>query len=322
MSFIIFFLLLSLAASAQSPHGENFDRDCADCHDAVSWKLLKEDMTFNHNETGFALIGQHTMLECGQCHTTLVFEKAQQECFTCHKDIHKNTVSLDCGKCHTPENWLVKDITLLHQLSRFPLIGVHQVKDCQQCHNSFSELSFEVPGINCYDCHAKEYLSTQNPNHIQSGFSMDCQECHSINSNEWSSAEFSHNFFPLSGGHKISNCFSCHRQGSFTGLSKECYTCHKTDYESSVGINHIQAKFSTNCLECHTTNGWRPSTFNHSSTGFTLTGSHTAVACSDCHSAGYTNTKSDCNSCHNKEYTATTNPNHTAAQFPVTCQDC
>jgi mono/diheme cytochrome c family protein len=322
LSFIIFILLLNLTVLAQSPHGKNFSRDCADCHDAVSWKLLKEQMAFNHDNTNFPLIGQHKNQECRQCHTTLVFEKARQECFTCHKDIHKNTVSLDCGKCHTPENWLVKDITSLHQVNRFPLIGVHQTKDCQQCHNRFSDLSFEVPGISCYDCHVKEFLLTQNPNHSQSGFSKDCQECHSINSNEWSSTEFSHDFFPLIGGHKIANCFTCHKQESFTGLSKDCYTCHKTNFESSTNPNHTQAKFSTNCIECHNVNGWKPAAFNHATTGFELTGGHSSVQCSSCHASGYENTSNECNACHNKDYVATTNPNHIAANFPVTCKDC
>jgi len=322
LSFIIFYLLLYSYVSAQSPHGENFNRDCADCHDAVSWKLLKEQMNFNHNDTKFALIGQHKQLDCKQCHTTLVFEQSKQECFSCHKDIHKNSVSLDCSKCHTPESWIIKDINQLHQMSRFPLIGIHLAQDCQQCHTKFSELNFEVMGVTCYDCHAKEYLATQNPNHVQSGFSKDCQECHSLNSLTWSSANFSHDFFPLVGGHKISNCFSCHTQGGFKGLSKDCYVCHKTDFDATVNPNHGQAKFSTNCVECHNSNSWRPSTFNHSSTGFVLTGKHSAAQCSSCHSAGYSNTSPDCNSCHNKEYTATTNPNHIAANFPVACADC
>ena len=76
------------------------------------------------------------------------------------------------------------------------------------------------------------------------------------------------------------------------------------------------------CLSCHTTNpGWKPVTFSHGT--FPLTLGHSTLDCADCHKGGnYTSTPIDCNSCHNPDYLATTNPNHKAAGFPVTCQAC
>jgi hypothetical protein len=68
--------------------------------------------------------------------------------------------------------------------------------------------------------------------------------------------------------------------------------------------------------------------FNHNSTGFTLTGSHTVPPrqCSDCHNAqfgGYNITATTCVSCHQTDYNNATTPvNHIAANFPLTCDTC
>ncbi|MEW6194875.1 MAG: hypothetical protein AB1521_06960 [Bacteroidota bacterium] len=319
---LLVLLLLATQVVAQSPHGSNFKIDCADCHDAVSWNLLKQEKSFDHNKTNFPLIGQHELIDCKKCHTTLVFNEVKQQCFDCHKDIHKNSVSLDCEKCHTPNSWLISDIEQLHRVSRFPLLGVHQSQNCNQCHAQYSELNFESLGINCFDCHSKDYVATQNPNHAEAGFSTECQECHSISSLRWAEVQVTHTFFPLTGKHKISNCFECHQTNTFVGLSPTCYSCHQTDYELTANPNHSHLQFSTNCNECHTIDGWQPATFDHAITGFTLLGKHSSTHCASCHSSGYSNTPEDCNSCHSDDYNSTINPSHIAANFPNTCIDC
>jgi hypothetical protein len=63
--------------------------------------------------------------------------------------------------------------------------------------------------------------------------------------------------------------------------------------------------------------------FNHSATGFPLTGAHSAQQCASCHSNNvFTGLNSACVSCHLNDFTATTNPNHAAAGFPQDCQLC
>ena len=70
---------------------------------------------------------------------------------------------------------------------------------------------------------------------------------------------------------------------------------------------------------------WLNATFNHSSTGFPLTGSHTVPPrqCSDCHvNNNYNLNTTACVSCHLKDYQGANNPNHVQAGFPQTCEQC
>ncbi len=168
---IIFVLLLSVSAFAQSPHGDDFDIDCGLCHVAESWKVDLKKVQFDHNSTKFELIGQHKAIDCRSCHTTLEFSKVKSDCISCHTDLHQGTVGKDCSKCHTPKSWMVEDINGLHQKSRFPLVGNHLIADCQQCHPRYVDLYFEPLNIDCYACHSTDYNSTQNPNHVSAGFS-------------------------------------------------------------------------------------------------------------------------------------------------------
>jgi hypothetical protein len=84
----------------------------------------------------------------------------------------------------------------------------------------------------------------------------------------------------------------------------------------------VLAAFSTNCTTCHNTTAWQPSTYNHSVTGFPLTGLHVGVRCLTCHATQYHGTSTDCYSCHASAYNSTTNPVHSSAHFPTTCQTC
>ena len=326
LSFLIFVIFFAGNLSAQSsPHG-TIQFDCSDCHVSSSWKEIPAKKNFKHEATKFSLVGQHKNVECKLCHETLKFAEAQAECVSCHKDIHQNTVSRQCSNCHSPNAWLIKNITDIHQRSRFPLLGQHAKADCQRCHTGYSELNFEPLGVKCYDCHRQNYALTQKPNHVQSGFSTDCESCHNFTDANWGYASFAHDKFPLIGGHrigyKIADCKACHINApNYSGLSQDCYSCHKTHFEQTTNPNHISATFSTTCTECHTINSWKPSSFNHTQY-FVFEGAHTQLDCNKCHSTSYKNTPTDCYGCHKANFEATTNPNHVTSQFPKTCNTC
>ncbi|MBP9176369.1 MAG: hypothetical protein KBF67_02615, partial [Flavobacteriales bacterium] len=96
-----------------------------------------------------------------------------------------------------------------------------------------------------------------------------------------------------------------------------------TDFNNTVEPNHTQANFTNDCTQCHTTDGWTPSSYDHtSSTGFALNGSHANVNCNQCHANGYTNTPNTCEGCHLADYNSTTDPNHGQAGFPTDCALC
>ncbi|HSD62275.1 MAG TPA: hypothetical protein VLB50_00695 [Ignavibacteriaceae bacterium] len=325
LSFLILILIAAGVILAQSPHGKDLNLDCSFCHESVSWNVNPDSMKFNHDVTGFKLIGQHKVVDCKSCHQTLIFSEAKkiQDCFSCHKDIHRGSVGFDCERCHTPQSWIVRDINVVHQESRFPLVGAHRLADCEQCHKDYQDLNFQVIQIDCYSCHQTDYAAAQNPDHITAGFSTNCEDCHDITSMVWSAFNFRHDFFPLVGGHNIRDCFACHQQGSnFKGLSTDCYSCHEADYRATTDPNHQTLNFPQTCQDCHTINGWSPANFDHNTTQFPLTGAHKTIECSACHSQGFAGTPMDCYSCHQSTYNSASNPNHVAAGISTNCIDC
>jgi hypothetical protein len=320
LSLKIVLFLTVLSGFAQSPHGNGFKIDCASCHNADTWKVTKSDMSFDHNSTQFKLTGQHQAVDCKSCHQTLKFQDAKSQCTACHIDMHSNTLGPDCARCHNTKAWIIENTKTMHQLSRFPLEGNHAVVDCASCHKSASNLKFEPLGVECIDCHKKDYLETKSPNHQQSRFSTSCTDCHVAKSVGWKNANFDHSSFPLTGGHNVS-CILCHTSGTYQKLSTECSSCHQVKYNSAQVPSHMAAGISTDCKICHTATDWKPSTFNHTSTGFSLTGAHaTVVQCSSCHKGNTTSAKPECISCHQTQYN--TAPGHLASKFSTDCLQC
>jgi Cytochrome c7 and related cytochrome c len=302
---LLFTTFLVLNVFAQSPHGKTFKVNCAVCHDTKDWKNVRTE-SFDHSKTKFPLVGQHKMLECRKCHTTLDFSKAKTECSACHADVHQQTVGRDCERCHTPNSWLVTKIKPIHQQVGFPLIGAHATADCRRCHTSGSTLRFDNINKDCYTCHKAKYEATTSPNHRAAGYATDCERCHNMVGREWSSVGngFEHGFFPLTGGHKL-ECSACHPDGNIQQkISADCKTCHEDAYASAISSipAHNTTKFlSHQCNECHSTNGWNSVKYRqHSGDGFTIySGKHKGKwdRCTDCHNND-TNYKSNCKKCH------------------------
>ena len=363
LSQIILLTVLVVQAYSQSPHGDDFNISCDDCHTAEGWKLLAGSYAFDHNSTAFPLEGLHQDVSCKLCHPTLIFSRAEPECMSCHTDMHNQTVGFDCSRCHTPKSWIVSNITEVHQLSRFPLLGAHNTADCYQCHPSASLLQFEPLGVECIDCHQADFAATTQPDHTLSGFSTDCSECHSINAFSWTGGGFNHAFFPLTEGHAINDCSQCHVPGEdYSAASRECFTCHQTDYSTTTNPNHYSANISTICEECHTTEpGWKPAEFVlHDAQYFPVysgshngewiscnechpnTGNYAVFSCIDCHEhnqaemndehddvGGYLYQSVACLECHPNGEADDNSFNHNASNFPLTgahtttdCSEC
>ncbi len=325
LPFLIFFIFVFSIKYSQTPHGENFNFDCAVCHSTNDWKVDLKKLDFDHALTNFELVGQHKVLDCQSCHSTLKFADVKNNCFDCHTNIHQSTVEPNCEQCHNSNSWVITNINDMHDVSRFPLLGAHKIADCKDCHTSVDKLQFQIVGSQCVDCHLSDYQSAQAPNHIEAGFSKECEDCHNVSDLDWNKANVTHDFFPLVGGHKISNCFDCHAQTTFEGLSQECLTCHQKDFNSTNNPNHTASGFSTDCLECHNTNpGWQPALFKEHDKFFVLDGAHKTIEndCVKCHTKGYINTPNQCYDCHQSDYNSATNPVHQSAGFGTDCESC
>jgi hypothetical protein len=318
---IILLFALATGVAAQSPHGEAMRMDCASCHTPDGWEISRQkwaeyqlvdptrtppgpDTTkFSHDrQTTFPLTGSHIQADCRSCHASMVFEQASSDCISCHTDLHQTTVGNDCARCHHTDNWQVNDIFGLHQQNGFPLTGAHARANCNECHKSESVLRFDRLGNACINCHAEDYNGTTNPNHAQAGFSTNCAECHDMSADGWDTESIRHDFFPLTKGHDIQDCASCHTTGDYTSTPTDCFACHQTDYEGTANPDHELLHFSNQCATCHTTDpDWMPANFEQHDMLFPIySGEHKGEwsQCTDCHKdpANYANFT--CISCH------------------------
>jgi hypothetical protein len=230
-----------------------------------------------------------------------------------------------CETCHSTNGW--QPATFDHSKTGFALTGQHTVppRACVDCHVNNN---YNITQTTCVSCHQQDYNNAVTPvNHVQAGFPLTCETCHDTSA--WTNGKFDHaqTGWALTGSHMVPprQCQDCHVNNNYTLKNTACIACHLTDYNNTNSPNHAQAGFPQTCEVCHDTVKWTDATFDHSKTGFPLTGSHLVPprACVDCHvNNNYTTLPTDCYGCHRTDYQNTTNPNHIAAGFPTTCATC
>ena len=335
------------------PH-DTFPADCSLCHKGGDWQSLVNDFTFDHGtETGVPLVGAHQDAECLRCHNDRgpVAMFADKGCAGCHEDIHQGDLGPNCIDCHNEFNWRPTEIIAKHAATRFPLVGSHAAVGCWQCHPGSDTGNFSGTSTECSTCHGDMLASTvapgsTAPDHFAQGWTSNCDKCHIPTT--WSGGGFNHTGFALTGAHASATCNACHTGGGYSGLPKDCLSCHTTEFNTAD--NHVAQSFPTDCTLCHSTSTWSGANFNHGAVGI-------SSGCNDCHSADFVvptnpnhvtlnfptscelchNTHSfaggtlnhaqlgitnNCAFCHQPEYNATTSPNHMASGFPISCQDC
>ena len=296
---------------ARNPIHAGFATSCQDCHGVTAW----QPATFDHNQTGFQLLGVHRTVECTLCHRT-GYSGTPVECISCHQNdftrarnpVHAGFPNT-CRECHGFTAW--QPALFDHDNSGFPLSGAHRTTSCVDCHRT----GYAGTPTDCFACHQSAFNGASNPSH--SGFPTTCQDCHGFSA--WQPANFDHNStgFQLSGAHRSVACTSCHRNG-YAGTSADCFGCHQSQYTAARNPDHTG--FPTTCQNCHSATSWQPASFDHNSTGFQLAGAHRSVACTSCHRNGYAGTPSDCLSCHQSDFNGASNPSHSG--FPTSCQNC
>src|ERR1700731_4779165 len=350
---------------------------CAQCHTITKWADGKFDHTaFGFPLTNsHALVADGGKVpSCASCHinnnyslTTLLSDCGNSGChLTTWNQTNNPTHSTsgptfavaNCSTCHNTISWTTAAFD--HSTTGWALTGSHQmapagkVVACTDCHVG-NNYTFTVANTDCYGCHQAAWQSTTTmggvvPNHVTAGFpTAQCSTCH--NTNTWTST-FNHatTGFPLTNSHqmapagKVVACTDCHINNNYTLATAptDCGNsgCHLTTWQqtnnptpSSAGAPYAAA----NCSTCHSTITWTTATFDHSTTGWALTGSHQmapagkVVACTDCHVGNnytFTVANTDCYGCHQAAWQSTTTmggvvPNHVAAGFPTSqCSTC
>ncbi|NUO02564.1 MAG: hypothetical protein HUU01_18310, partial [Saprospiraceae bacterium] len=140
----------------------------------------------------------------------------------------------------------------------------------------------------CAGCHLSDYNTSINPNHVALGIPNDCAMCHTTNP-DWDPATFPihNNYWVLSGAHAAiaNDCAACHN-GNYINTPNTCVGCHLAEYNSANNPDHNAAGFPTDCLACHSVNGWMPATFDHDNQYFPIySGKHDGEwnQCAECH---------------------------------------
>ena len=269
----------------------------------------------------------HEGVPCTGCHTKMVFSNVGTKCADCHADIHRGKMGAACESCHTVRGWKVNVTQINQHLNRFPLTGAHAAVTCDACHKSGAVSQFSTMSTACFSCHQADYTSTKNPNHVAGKFATTCETCHTTDT--WLNARFDHSAtgFPLTGAHAVPprQCADCHVNNNYNLQQTACVGCHLNDFQGANNPNHVQLGFSQTCESCHTTIAWSPANFDHSQSGFPLTGQHTVPprACADCHvNKNFNLTQTACVSCHLKDFQGAKNPDHVQGGFPQTCETC
>lgn len=300
---------------ATNPHGK-LDISCSECHSVEGWKPLRDPLPFQHDKTGFKLVGAHAAVACASCHQGLDFSLAKPDCLSCHKSDYENARTppheqfpTTCGDCHQETAW--RPARFDHNQTGFQLQGAHRTVECIECHRD----GFAGTPLDCFSCHEADYTGAVDPPHNE--LSTTCQDCHQQTA--WQPARFDHNqtAFPLRGAHRTVDCVSCHRDG-YAGTPMDCFSCHETDFNAATDPVHDE--FPITCQDCHRESAWQPALFDHNQTRFPLRGAHRTVDCATCHTAGYAGTPLDCFSCHAADYRGATDPDH--GSFPTSCESC
>ena len=219
------------------PHAGQMGTNCETCHVTDGW----EQVSFDHNQTGFALVGKHAEVACGECHVDLTFRETPEDCFSCHAmdDAHGGQFGVDCGSCHTAESW--EQVNFDHALTTFPLTGKHLEVECTGCH---ADGVYAGTATECVACH-------EEPQFHLGLFVASCGDCHTIDG--WTPAQFSggHTFPITHGEGGGSSCRTCHADSLSTYT---CYGCHEHTPDN-IASKHLEEGISNynDCIACHPT---------------------------------------------------------------------
>ena len=297
-------------------HIRTLSSECLTCHIPESFKPASK---FNHDNARFRLAGKHKNVDCIKCHKVSENEgkKYQQfrglqyiNCASCHKDPHNNKFGQNCRQCHSEESFqIVQGLREFdHNKTDFKLEGKHMIVNCKSCHKT--NFTDPLKHDQCNNCHT-DYHRNQ---FVKNGIVSDCSQCHSVQG----FTLFSYNLdqhnagtFPLFGAHQAIPCYECHKKEekwNFRKIGISCIDCHQDIHKTFIPAKYYPDK---NCKSCHKEGSWHDILFDHSKTGFALSGAHSRENCRSCHFKSDTNgitsqkfsgLSNNCTECHTDKH--------------------
>jgi len=240
------------------------------------------------------------IVKCSTCHETSrkrtdlsipdLKGAFHRQCMGCHKTWEEKSKCESCHQLnsHISESKQIAKMEKVHPEISIPIKVIYETDSDEgnivtYFHNDHSSLF----GYECNDCHDQESCANCHAEIKLESIKPDihdrCSTCHDTENNcnkchkENISAPFSHKLktgFALTDYHTGIGCISCHKtKNSFTGLNKNCTTCH-IDKEGY---------------------------FTHGITGIKLDETHVELDCENCHQINNYSKKPTCNECHDDD---------------------
>jgi hypothetical protein len=278
--------------------------ECSRCHTALDWK----DNRFDHNSkrSKFVLENKHLEVACSQCHTgkdkrgRTQFKGAPTSCKDCHAaagdEAHGDFG--DCAQCHATDGF-DKSSFVHDEATGFPLRGKHGKARCRSCHpKKATGYPHEIKTGWWWTgrtpvrvASLRELMLSTSLNH---GLAAGAPEATTRSDALPADERAVHVAF----GEKVPTEVG----------DKACEFCHTKNPHKEKNLR---------CVECHTPDSWKPSTFDlvsHSKTSFPLENAHAKADCQACHvKAQLSGLPVECAGCHVDRH---------GGKLGQSCQDC
>ncbi|MEH6558269.1 MAG: hypothetical protein V7708_10755 [Oceanicoccus sp.] len=177
--------------------------------------------------------------------------------------------------------------------------------DCAKCHSDFDQSNQKKLCLDCHTAVADDLLNVSGYHGLDNTIqTSECRDCHTDHKDRefdivgLDTDTFNHNKtnFYLTGQHRKVACSNCHddnkQKEPFRLQQHNCQDCHQNQSPHAEDL-------ADNCSSCHSSESWKDSLFDHSTTKFPLKDSHLNTACQDCHiNEQYIDIETGCNSCH------------------------
>lgn len=285
-----------------------------------------QNLSFDHNTTGFFLDSPHKLVACESCHTSGIFRGTPRTCATCHAGggarapgksaTHIPTMAA-CDSCHRAgaTDWSERPAGFTqggtgHPIN--PLLGV-TASNCLTCHNGafLGANALAMPATHiqtsavCSTCHGTtSWTPATNPH--TGVLPGTCANCHNGVNAPGKKVDHILTMTP---------CDTCHSnfiafipaQMNHAGLDGQCSTCHSGRFSSqgaqSKPVTHVTT--AEQCDSCHkSTTSWSTAVNFVHAPSITIGGGGCTAA--NCHGSGlalgkptnHVPTSAICDTCH------------------------